>query len=63
MVIRASGYIPKPSPYVLGYTTSSTLRIFSRNSFIIHIQQIHIHLIPISFKAYQDNQNNPFQIS
>jgi len=61
MVIGASEYQPKLSPYVFTYPTSYTLRISPRNSSIIHIQQVHIHLI--SLKAYQDSQNNPFQIN
>jgi len=60
MVIGASGYQPKLSPYVFTYPTSSTLRISPRNSSIIHV---HVHIHPISFKAYQDSQNNPFQTS
>jgi len=43
MIIRVSGYQPKLSPYVLAYTTLSTLRISRWNSSIIHTKQAYIH--------------------
>jgi len=59
MVIGALGYQPKLSPYVLAYTTLSTLRISPRNSSIIHIKQTLIH--QILSKIYQYNHKSHIQ--